>query len=932
MQNSKQSESRLSYTPLQQEPYLKPEAHSRTEGDMGMILQNAEGQIQSCNLTAEKILGYPIQRMINPIESPWIFLDQAGSPIPVESCPVYLTLATGRPCLNVIVCCRRPDGELIELLLNTQPLFQGGETSPSSVVTTFTQRVHPQETNKQNPALQTLRDHEEQFRMALDNIPNTLVIYDAQRRFQFVNAEGIRRSGKSWEELIGYQDEDVFPVELTQTYVPTLKKAIATRRIQKLEVTKTTSDLGSYTTIVNYVPVLNAEGEVDQVLGITYDITDRKRFEEFLEAKNRQITNIFKSITDGFVSLDHRWCYTFVNAKAEELLGKLAAELIGHNLWEVFPELMESPTYTYAHQALNEQIPIEYEEFYPFFGRWFAVRLYPSTQGLSVYFLDITERKQTEAALRESEERFRNLAESMPQIVWSADVDGSVDYYNQRWAEFSGITQTDGQGWGWQPVLHPEDQQRTLEAWQQSVQTGEIYECEHRLMRFDGEFRWYLSRGVPVRDQGGNIVKWYGTATDIHEQKLATTEREKLLAREQAARTEAETANQIKDDFLATLSHELRTPMNAIMGWANLLRTRRLDSAVITRALETIERNTKLLNQLIEDILDVSRIIQGKLCLNCYSIKIMPMVEEAIEMVRSTAIAKGVEIVTVWETATSASVFGDINRLQQIVWNLLSNAVKFTPSEGQVTVKVSRVEENLENTTSISWVQIQVIDTGCGISPEFLPFVFERFRQADGSTTRLHGGLGLGLAIVRHLVEMHGGQVQAESPGLGLGATFTVKLPLLEPESLKVPTSGDPVSEVELTTSQVLLSGLRVLVVEDEADTRDLIQVTLQEYGATVTAVEKASQALEVFQKSSFDVLVSDLGMPEVNGYALIQQVRDLSPEAGGNIPAIALTAYASAEDREQALAVGFERHLPKPVDPLALALMISTVVGGADR
>ncbi|VXD19667.1 PAS/PAC sensor hybrid histidine kinase [Planktothrix serta PCC 8927] len=930
MQNSQQSEYRLSHRRLHLEPDSKPEPFSlKAEGEIGMIFQDTEGKIQGCNPTAEQILGYPIQQMINQTfsASPWQFIDQAGSIIPVESSPVLKALKTGQPCLNVVVGFHKSNGELIQLLLNSQPLFQAQETTAWAVVTTFTEITKPRETDLQNPALQTLRDHEEQFRIALDSIPNILVIYDAQRRFQFVNAEGIRRSGKSWEELIGYQDEDIFPVDLTQTYVPTLKKAIATRTIQKLEVTRTVSELGTYTTIVNYVPVLNAEGEVDQVLGITYDITDRKRFEEFLEAKNRQITNIFKSITDGFVSIDHRWRYTSINAKAEELLGKSAQELIGHNIWEVFPELIESPTYAYAHQALSQQIPIEYEEFYPLFNRWFAVRLYPSTQGLSVYFLDITERKQTEAALRESEESFRNLAESMPQIVWSANPDGAVDYYNQRWAEFSGITQTDGQGWGWQPVLHSEDQQRTLDAWQQSVQTGQIYECEHRLLRFDGEFRWYLSRGVPVRDQQGQIIKWYGTATDIHEQKHSATEREKLLAREQAARAEAETANRIKDEFLATLSHELRTPMNAIMGWASLLRTRQLNSSTIARALETIERNTKLLNQLIEDILDVSRIIQGKLCLNCYAIKLIPMIEEAIEMVRSTAINKGVEIVTIWETSTAASVFGDMNRLQQIIWNLLSNAVKFTPTGGQITVKMSVIWEN----STLPMAQIQVIDTGCGISPEFLPFVFERFRQADGSTTRSHGGLGLGLAIVRHLAQMHGGQVQAESPGLGLGATFTVKLPLLEPESFKAPTTPSPASDRELVTSQVLLSGLRVLVVEDEADTRELIRVTLQEYGATVMAVETALEALELIRKSPFEVLVSDLGMPEINGYELIQRVRTLAPEVGGQIPAIALTAYASAEDRQKALDLGFEQHISKPVDPLALALMIAKIVRVVD-
>lgn len=392
--------------------------------------------------------------------------------------------------------------------------------------------------------------------------------------------------------------------------------------------------------------------------------------------------------------------------------------------------------------------------------------------------------------------------------------------------------------------------------------------------------------------------------------------RAQLYEAEKTARAEAETANRIKDEFLAVLSHELRTPLNPILGWAKLLRTRKFDEATKIRALETIERNAKLQTQLIGDLLDVSRILQGKVRLNLHAVDLKIAIASALETVRLAAEAKSIQIQIILSNDIG-KVLGDGDRLQQVIWNLLSNAVKFTPTNGLVEVRLEQVGLD---------AQIQVIDTGKGINPEFLPYVFDYFRQADAKTTRVFGGLGLGLAIVRHLVELHGGTVQAESPGEGQGATFTVKLPLLKNSQLRVRSSE--ASQTELSTDETLLAGVQILLVDDQADVREFFSFVLEQYGATVTAVESADEALQTLVQSQPDILLSDIGMPFMDGYMLLGEVRKLPPEQGGQIPAIALTAYAGEINYNQAMAAGFQKHLPKPVDPADLAAAIVSLIG----
>ena len=393
-------------------------------------------------------------------------------------------------------------------------------------------------------------------------------------------------------------------------------------------------------------------------------------------------------------------------------------------------------------------------------------------------------------------------------------------------------------------------------------------------------------------------------------------EREELLAKEQAARQEAEAANRLKDEFLATLSHELRTPLNSILGWTQMLRLKRLNENNYSRAVETIERNTKSLTQLIEDLLDVSRIITGNLSLNLQPVELAPVVEAAVNTVRPAAEAKAIALFYDNDPKVSL-ILGDATRLQQVLWNLLSNAVKFTPSRGQVQIRLQQIDNH---------VDLIVSDTGQGIEPEFLPYVFDRFRQADSSTTRLQGGLGLGLSIVRHLVELQGGTAKVESPGLGQGATFIVRFPA---QDGKTQESNAEVEPATLEPSSVSLAGLRVLVVDDEADTRNLLMFVLEQSEAKVRTADSVPEALQALEKFMPDVLVSDIGMPGEDGYDLIRQVRAMSEASLSKIPALALTAYVNESERGRILEAGFQIHLPKPVELDELVNAIALLVKG---
>jgi len=651
------------------------------------------------------------------------------------------------------------------------------------------------------------------------------------------------------------------------------------------------------------------------------------------------------------------------------------------------------------------------------------------------------------ARAESSEAQLRDLVNNLPELAWDARPDGHIEFYNQRWYAYTGMTFAQMEGWGWTQVHDPAVLPAVIERWQAALASGTPFVMEFPMRRADGVFRWFLTRAIPLRDPQGQIVRWFGINTDVDDvrrdrertaaiaealsyttQRLRAAQRAAqigifdfdivadrvswspeiyalmgldagaipasreaciaALLEDDRARTwdaycdaakararivevevrlpqpsgaprwvrlstelayddagqvtrafgavvsiqvlkeaaedraralaEAERISRAKDEFLATMSHELRTPLNAILGWATMLRSLPADAEKLGRGLAVIERNAEAQARLISDLLDVSRIISGKLRLTVQRVEVGAAIQAALDVVRQAADAKGVRLVAELAPETGALV-ADPDRLQQIVWNLLSNAVKFTPSGGAVRVTAQRVA---------SRVRLCVIDSGAGIAREHLPVIFERFRQVDGSTTRAHGGLGLGLAIVRHLVEAHGGTVTADSGGLGTGATFIVEMPVhavhapQDPPAHRTSERAEPAATVA-TRGQ--LQGVRILAVDDEGDSLELLRLVLEAAGATVVGARSAAIALAEVDRARFDVLISDIGMPELDGYGFVRQLR--TRNVGGDIPAVALTAYARAEDAAHAFRAGYQEHVTKPVDASTLIATVKRMI-----
>jgi signal transduction histidine kinase/ActR/RegA family two-component response regulator len=466
-------------------------------------------------------------------------------------------------------------------------------------------------------------------------------------------------------------------------------------------------------------------------------------------------------------------------------------------------------------------------------------------------------------------------------------------------------------------LLHPDDRERARLAVEETLSEGKQYDIEYRTVSADGRIRWVRAAGRTFYDMSGNAVRFDGTTRDITQEKLGAEERRMLLESERAARQEAERVSAVKDEFLATLSHELRTPLNAIFGWTQLLMAGKDDPQTLSHALGVIDRNVRLQTQLIEDLLDVSRIISGKIRLDNQKIDVADVIDAAIESVRPSAEAKGIQLETKLAVPADA-LNGDPGRLQQVIWNLLNNAIKFTDAGGTVHVTAERVNSN---------VLISVRDTGHGISPEFLPNLFARFSQADSSTQRKYGGLGLGLSIVKSLTEMHGGTVAATSAGEGHGSTFTVKLPLGAP--LAIPQDAAPAVSASAKSAAMprKLRGVKVLVVDDEPDAREMIKRFLDGCEAVPALAASAEQALELMETFRPDVIVSDIGMPKQDGYSFMRTIRN----RGVNTPAVALTAFARAEDRVRSIQAGYQTHLPKPFEPGELLALIASLSGRYD-
>jgi len=538
---------------------------------------------------------------------------------------------------------------------------------------------------------------------------------------------------------------------------------------------------------------------------------------------------------------------------------------------------------------------------------------------------DVNARKRAGEALRQQREWLQVTLSSIGDAVIATDTNGDITFLNPVAESLTGWKQEEAQGQSLRKVFNIMNEQ-TRETVEnpalRAIQEGLIVGLANHtvLIAKDGTEMPIDDSGAPIKGAEGKVIGAVLIFRDITERRLAEEERSTLLASERAAREKAEAASRSKDEFVAMISHEIRSPLNSILGWAQLLRRGKFDQAETERATEIIERNARTQSQLIEDLLDISRVITGKLTLNVRSVELAQIIEAAMDSIRPAAEAKSIQLQASLGSRGSL-VSGDPNRLQQIVWNLLSNAVKFTPRHGRVEVSLRRVDSDF---------QITVSDSGVGISPEFLPFVFDRFSQANTTSERKYGGLGLGLAIVRHLVELHGGTARADSPGEGQGATFTVTLPVkaLREKMSEMEPAAPSAEYADSLTDAIMLDGLRVMIVDDEAETRDLLTAMLTRRGAEVKACASAAEALEEIERWRPSLLVSDIGMPDEDGYTLIGKLRALGPERGGGIPAVALTTYARSEDRMRALASGFQVHVPKPIEAGELVVVIASLAG----
>jgi PAS domain S-box-containing protein len=703
-------------------------------------------------------------------------------------------------------------------------------------------------------------------------------------------------------------------------------------------------------------------------VGETYDAaleTARSRTIEVQrsEALLRLITDTLPSLV-AFIDADQRYRFTnfayethrgvggdkVVGRHVRDVLGDEAYERIRPNIDKVLAgrQVVFDTTVTFPRTGLRE-VHVEYMPHVDPSG---------NVSGFVAIISDVTERNHAQRELQRSEERYRTFVCQSSEGIWrfevsepipvSAPVEKQIEMLykhayvaecNDAMAQMYGLDRAEqiiGARLGDLMIRHDPTNVAYLKAFVHSgyrLADGESIERDAH-----GNARYFVNNLVGFIEDGKLIRAW-GTQRDVTDRKRAEEERDALLERERAARAEAERAGRTKDEFLSTLSHELRTPLNAILGWAQLLRRPgEIDENDLRQGLETIERNSKTQAQLIDDLLDMSRIIAGKIRLDVQRVEVLGVIDAAIDTVRHAADAKGVQLYKHANALAEVSVMGDANRLQQMVWNLLSNAIKFTHAGGRVDVTLSRFGEQVE---------ITVADSGVGIAPDFLPHVFERFRQGDSSTTRTHGGLGLGLSIVRQMAEMHGGTVHAHSDGTGHGSTFRILLPvcaLRSDGSLETPGDYEPARKVTprgggppaaeaaglaagLARSAVeanALSGVKVLIVDDEPDALEVLRRQLVEANAEVYAATNADDALKLLAQAHPHVLVSDIGMPERDGLWLIAQIRLREVTSGAHLPAVALTAFARPEDRTRALEAGYEHHLPKPADPAELISLVA--------
>jgi PAS domain S-box-containing protein len=770
--------------------------------------------------------------------------------------------------------------------------------------------------NPPEPESSTLAASEARYRRLFETAQDAILILDAeQNRATIADANPFVMNllGYSLEELIGKELWEIGLFADKDESQAAMERLIAEGYIRYEDMPLETKD--GRRVEVEFVSNLYNVGTQKVIQCNIRDITERAEAIHKLKASESRYRRLFETAQDAILILEeHNGKIMDANPFVIDLLGYSLDELIGKELWEIglFADKEQSKKAMEELQEIGyiryEDMPLETKQ-----GKRIEVEFVSNSyivgdeKVIQCNIRDITDRKWAEQAALISAERFQFLAESMPLIIFTANVDGEIDYCNRQLAEFTGMQCEDVCKSGLWSFTHPDEVDEIARQWRHAVETGEQFQYEARFRRADGAYRWHLTRASTMRDAGG-VVIWVGSSTDIDDRKSI----EANLVRQYA---ESETLSRAKDEFLATSSHELRTPLTSILGWSELLVTGQLDAEMQREAIDSIRESAKAQSRLIDDMLDVSRLLTGKLELNTELVDVAAALLLALRAITPAAENKNIRVERSFARDVSR-VAGDATRLQQIFWNILSNAVKFTPEGGSIAVRLSSTD---------SRVQVEVRDTGKGIGRDFLPRVFESLSQEGGTSTRQHGGLGLGLAIVKQLAEMHGGTVHVESAGAGLGSTFTVSLPahrLTQTEPGR-PDVGGAADAPEETTSVL---GMRVLIVDDEPAMRKMIATVLRGAGASVVTAGGAAEAFDLLSDESFDVLVSDIAMPTEDGHSLARRIRAREDEKS-RIPAIALTAYGGPLQRQMALSAGFDDYLKKPFVPRDL---VSAVAGAA--
>jgi PAS domain S-box-containing protein len=934
--------------------------------DDAIITKTLEGRITSWNRGAERIFGYTADEAVGKpvtILIPEDHLDEEPS--------ILARIRSGQRIEHYETVRVRKDGTLVNISLTVSPIRRpdGTVIGASKIARDVTEQRRAQE---------TLRAQAEVISQAYDAI----FLRDSSNLITLWNQGAERIYGYTPEEALGRSPHDLLntvpPVPLEEIY-----ERLRTEGSWEGELLHTRKDGVQIVAETRWATVRDGQGEIASVLEITRDVTERRR----AEMRLRQAAAIVENSDDAIISKDLDGIIQSWNPGAERLYGYTAEEAVGQSVTLLIPEdRSDEEPHILSRIRVGQRVDHYETVRQRKDGTLLNVSLTVSPVrdsegrviGASKIARDITARKRAEVELREQAEVIDTVNRLGQTLA------GELDLHRLVQAVTDAATSLTGARFGsfFYNVLNEEGASYMLytlsgvprsafEHFPMPRATdlfGPTFRGEGVLRipdvkldpRFGKNSPYYgMPEGhlpvtsylaVPVVSRSGEVLGGLffghpeaGVFTERHERLVSglaaqasvamdnarlfeAAERERAAAERAAAENErlyleAQESSRLKDEFLATISHELRTPLTAILGWAHMLRTGQYEGDGAYKALETIERNARAQAQLIDDLLDVSRIITGKLRLDVRPVAPGSFIESAIESVRPAAEAKNVRVQKIMDTGV-VSVAGDPVRLQQVVWNLLSNAIKFTPKGGRVQIRLERINSHIE---------IAVSDDGAGISPDFLPHVFDRFRQADQRITRQHGGLGLGLSIVRHLVELHGGTVEARSEGEGHGSTFIVRLPVSP--VYRPDESGErvhPAAREMLPTYHCpeRLDGLKVLVIDDEPDTLEMLKYGLGECGAEVTLAGSAAEGFEKLTASPPDVLISDIGMPDEDGYTLIRRVRALAAGEGGRVPAVALTAYARTEDRLQALRAGYHMHVPKPVEMTELVAVLASLVG----